>query len=164
ARAICARGPSRPLSRSCGNRNAGRNCTAWNSLCANALRKRPSAIPCSALSTANPNTAHNGPDTCRPRTAIATNVTIDVCASASTRRGLAAPADQREEGALDVGGAGALEQRRWGVEREQRAVAHQHHAIAASRLVHDVRRDEQRRAARGQRVEGAPQLEAEHRI
>ena len=47
-----------PQSRICGNTNAGMNCTAWNSVRANALARRPSAIPSTALATASTTTSH----------------------------------------------------------------------------------------------------------
>ena len=49
ARGICSRATKRPQSRICGSSTAGMNCTAWNSLVANALRNSPSATPSSAL-------------------------------------------------------------------------------------------------------------------
>src|SRR3990172_4816840 len=43
--AISSRGTMRPQSRICGSTKAGMNCTAWNSVRANALANRPSAMP-----------------------------------------------------------------------------------------------------------------------
>ena len=49
--------------------NAGMNCTAWNSLVANALTSSPSAIPSTALSTAITTSAAREPATSRPSSA-----------------------------------------------------------------------------------------------
>ena len=43
-------------------------------------------------------------------------------------------------------------------------VAHQQQAVAAFGLVHDVARDEQRRARLGERAEALPELEAQHGV
>ena len=45
---------------------AGMNCTAWNSVCANALTNRPSAVPRTAFATASAATTARGPCTSRP--------------------------------------------------------------------------------------------------
>ena len=47
---------------------------------------------------------------------------------------------------------------------QQVAVAHEQELVALGRLVHDVARDEQRRARRGELVEGLPELGAQHGI
>jgi hypothetical protein len=44
-----------------GKTTAGMNCTAWDSVLANALRKRPSAMPRTAFPTAIRTTAQTGP-------------------------------------------------------------------------------------------------------
>ena len=48
------------------------NCTAWNSVVAKALRKRPSAIPRSAFATAISTTAQTGPAVSSPSNPNAT--------------------------------------------------------------------------------------------
>ena len=66
---ISSRGTSRPQSRNCGSTNAGMNCTAWNSVAANALTNRPSAMPSSASSDRDDaRSSQAGPATSRPYT------------------------------------------------------------------------------------------------
>ena len=50
-----------PHSRICGITNAGMNCTAWNSVRANALTSRPSAVPSTASATATTTSSQTGP-------------------------------------------------------------------------------------------------------
>ena len=64
---------------------------------------------------------------------------------------------------LEVGGAGALEQRLGGVVGEDAALAHQDQPLAAARLVHHMRGHQQGGAALvAQAVEDRPELLAEH--
>ena len=58
---MCSRGTNRPQSSSCGKTIAGMNCTAWNSVRANALTNRPSAIPSRAFATASTTTRQLAP-------------------------------------------------------------------------------------------------------
>jgi hypothetical protein len=59
------------------------NCTAWNSVVAKALRKRPSAIPSSAFATAISTTAQIGPAVSSPSNPNATADVIDACPAAT---------------------------------------------------------------------------------
>ena len=54
---ISSRATKSPQSSSCGKTIAGMNWTAWNSVRAKALTKRPSDIPSSALPTASATTS-----------------------------------------------------------------------------------------------------------
>ncbi len=62
ARGMASRGRKRPHSRICGITRAGMNCTAWNSVRANAETNRPSAQPRTALATATTTSIHTGPE------------------------------------------------------------------------------------------------------
>src|SRR5256885_4855975 len=86
---IWSRGVNRPQSRNCGSTNAGRNCTAWNSVRAKALVNRPSAVPNKASSTATSTTAHAGPATLSPSGPIVSADTSTACTSASEPKGSA---------------------------------------------------------------------------
>ena len=57
-----------PHSRICGITTAGMNCTAWNSVRANADTNSPSAVPSTASATATTTSIQTGPDTSRPST------------------------------------------------------------------------------------------------
>ena len=60
------------------------NCTAWNSVLANADRNRPIDMPSSAFSTANTTTSTVEPATSRPSRPIATTDTVTACTVAIT--------------------------------------------------------------------------------
>ena len=63
-----SRTTSRPHSRNCGSTKAGMNCTAWNSVRANPLASRPSAVPSTASATATITSTHAGPARSRSQT------------------------------------------------------------------------------------------------
>ena len=77
-----SRGTKSPHSRICGITTAGMNCTAWNSVCAKALTKRPSAVPRTASTTATTSSSQTGPWTSRP-----SRPTLRPTASAAWTRG-----------------------------------------------------------------------------
>ena len=82
--AISSRGTRSPPRRICGITTAGMNWTAWNSVVANALRKRPSAIPRSAFATASRTTSSAGPAVSRPSSVKATVAVIEAWTAATS--------------------------------------------------------------------------------
>ena len=71
---------------------------------------------------------------------------------------------EREKRLLDVAVAGARAELVRRLRGDDASAAHQHELVAALGLVHDVARDEQRRAAVGECVELRPELGAQHRV
>ncbi len=77
-----------PQSRIWGTTTAGRNCTAWNSVRANALTKSPSAVPSTASATATTTSSHIGPATSSPSTvrlAVTANADWTIATSPKAR-------------------------------------------------------------------------------
>ncbi len=64
------------------------NCTAWNSVRANALTNRPSDIPSRAFPTASATTAAVEPATCRPSSPKATAEVITACSVATIAKAI----------------------------------------------------------------------------
>ena len=72
------------------------NCTAWNSVCANALTNSPRAIPRSALATASTPTSHAPCGESRPRNANPTTQTTAACTAASSPKAIAVAGEEVE--------------------------------------------------------------------
>ena len=81
---------SSPHSRICGTTTSGMNCTAWNSVVANADISRPRAVPSTASTTANRPIAH-GIWTSSPSSQIATAELTSDCTRAATPKPSAYP-------------------------------------------------------------------------
>ena len=60
------------------------NCTAWNSLRANALTNRPSAMPSTAFAIATATTSPAGPAVSRPSNQYTVAHATSACAAAAT--------------------------------------------------------------------------------
>jgi hypothetical protein len=73
--AIWPRDTKSPHRKIWGKTTAGMNCTAWNSVCANALTRSPSVLPSTAFATARTTTSHSGPAVSRPRSPNASKET-----------------------------------------------------------------------------------------
>ena len=80
------------------------------------------------------------------------------------RVALGVEAGQGEERGFEVGRAGPRPELRAGPPPDHLAVAHEHELVAAVGLVHDVARDEDRRAGRSKAPEVRPELDAERGV
>ena len=78
-----------PHSRICGITTAGMNCTAWNSVRANAETNRPSAVPRTASATATTVSIHTGPAMSSPRTQTERNTASADCTAATSPKAIA---------------------------------------------------------------------------
>src|SRR3954452_1881207 len=82
---------NRPHSSSWGNTTRGRNCTAWNSVRANAETNRPSADPSTASQTATTTSIHTGPATSSPSTPKQSSTASTDWTAATTPKAMAYP-------------------------------------------------------------------------
>ncbi len=78
-----SRGTNSPHTSSCGITTSGMNCTAWNSVVANALTKSPSAHPSTPSTTATRPSTASEPSTSSPSRPTETATASADCTSAT---------------------------------------------------------------------------------